>query len=111
MAAFEANKDNWEQLANDRFMELAEEWEKPAVPPTPTLNKKKRYALLVANGNEFRFVTKLSPGNHAEWLSGEPMQLWESRSFASEIATGLYLNGTPAFVVEVPSQLAEIKNY
>lgn len=111
VTAFQRNKGKWAQLATERFTELSQEWKEIANRPIPGSESKPKFGVLVAAQNEFCFVTKIYPNNYAEWLSGEPAKMWDSRCAAKEIASGLCANGTPAMVVEVPSNWAKLKNF
>lgn len=76
------------------------------------MNRKIKYGVLVVCENGFHFATRTNLENKsAEWIPGEPVQTWASRRYAADIALGLYHNGTPAMVVEVPSYLAGVKNF
>lgn len=64
-----------------------------------------RYAIVIINiDNTIRYVTKVQtvPHKYCEWNKGEQAYFFESRECAEDVCFGLNVNGTGAFVMEVP---------
>ena len=70
-----------------------------------------KYAVLVDNGKEFRFVTKIDNNtNSAEWNAGEDALLF-SKGYSEDLAYRLCVNGHVALSVRVPEYILNLGNY
>lgn len=71
---------------------------------------KVRYVIAVIfTDNTLRYVSsvKYEPHKYCEWKENERAYFFDDRIYAEDICFGLNVNGTRAFVVEVPDYFPE----
>lgn len=71
---------------------------------------KVRYVIAVLfTDNTYKYVTKVEtyPHEWCEWNDGEKAYFFDDKVDAEEVCLGLNINGTGAFVVEVPDYFDE----
>ena len=69
-----------------------------------------RYVIAVIfTDNTYKYVTKVEtyPHKYCEWNDGEKAHFFDDKADVEEICLGLNVNGTGAFVVEVPDYFDE----
>lgn len=66
---------------------------------------KVRYVIgIVFEDNTLKFVTDVlyEPHKECRWDSGKKAYIFDAKTYAEDICFGLNVNGSPAFVMEIP---------
>ena len=73
--------------------------------------KVKYVIVVVFTDNSIKYVTDViyDPHKECRWESGKPAYIFESRKYAEDICYGLNVNGTGAFVMEIPDYFDDEK--